>query len=182
MTAQIPAIEPIRIVAGDALAWTKTLSDYPATEGWVLSYALLSSGKTPITITASASGSDHAVSVASATSATYAPAVYHWTSMVTKSGERVTISSGTVEILPNPTTQASTYDPRTHAEKCLAAIEAVLEGRMADPIVEYQIGTRMAKKIPHWDLVKLRSVYAAEVRRQKGVPRAVAIPVRFRHV
>ena len=61
-------------------------------------------------------------------------------------------------------------------------IEAVLEGRMSDPIVEYQIGDRMAKKIPHAELMKLRVAYAVEVRIQRGGPRAIAIPVRFTRV
>lgn len=182
MSAAIPAVEPTTIIAGDTIAWTKSLADYSAADGWALSYVLLSSGKTPLTISSSASGSDHAVSVAAATTAAYAAAVYHWTSMVTKGTERKTISTGTVQILPNPATQVNTYDPRTHAEKCLAAIEAVLEGRSSDSIVEYQIDGRMAKRIPHLELVRLRTLYAAEVRRQKGGPRAIAIPVRFNRV
>jgi len=182
MSAIIPATEPTQIIAGDTLAWTKSLADYSAADGWALSYVLLSSGKTPITISTTADGADHAVSVAATVTAAYAPATYRWTSFVTKTTERKTIESGTIEILPNPATQASTYDPRTHAEKCLAAIEAVIEGRMADPIVEYQIQGRMAKKLPHGELVKLRAVYRAEVRRERGGPTKTTIPVRFSHV
>lgn len=174
-----PTSEPLSLVAGDSVAWTKTLSDYPATDSWVLSYVLLAAGKTPIVLSSTASQADHAVSKTAAETAAWAAGTYRWTAMVTKAGERKTIGSGTVEILPNPATQDSSHDPRTHAEKCLAAIEAVLEGRMSDPIIEYQIAGRMAKKIPHGDLLKLRIHYQAEVRRQKGVPRAIAIPVRF---
>lgn len=184
MTATTPTTEPTSIVAGDTLAWTKTIDDYSAADGWVLSYVLLASGKTPISISSTASGGDHAVSVAAATTANYASGTYHWTSMVTKAatGERKTIASGVTEILVNPSTQTSTYDPRTHEEKCLAAIEAVLEGRMSDPIVEYQIGNRMAKKLRHKELLELRSYYAAQVRIQQGGPRAIAVPVRFTRV
>lgn len=182
MSAAIPAIEPTRIVAGDSVEWTKTIPDYPADLGWVLSYVMLSSGCSPATITSAASGSDHAVSVPSETTATYVAGVYHWTSMVAKGSDRKTISTGVWEVLQNPATATIATDPRTHAEKCLAAIEAVIEGRMADPIVEYQIGTRMAKKIPHWELVKLRTFYKTEVRRERGRPRVACIPVVFRRV
>ena len=182
MTAPILTTEPAAIIAGDTLAWTKSVADYSAADGWALSYVLLSSGKTPITISTTADGADHAVSVAATITAAYAPATYRWTSFVTKAGERKTIESGTVAILPNPATQTNAYDPRTHAEKCLVAIEAVLEGRMADPIVEYQIGNRMAKKIPHGELMKLRAVYKAEVRRERGAPMMTTIPVRFGRV
>jgi hypothetical protein len=30
--------EPVRITAGDTVAWTKALPDYPASAGWVLKY------------------------------------------------------------------------------------------------------------------------------------------------
>ena len=32
-----------QIIAGDSFAWKKCLSDYPASAGWVLSYALVKS-------------------------------------------------------------------------------------------------------------------------------------------
>ena len=62
--------EPARVTAGDTIAWTKTLSDYPASAGWVLAYTLINAGA-KITITAAASGDDHAVTVLAATSAGY---------------------------------------------------------------------------------------------------------------
>jgi hypothetical protein len=34
---------PDQITAGNAFAWKKCLSDYPASAGWVLSYALVKS-------------------------------------------------------------------------------------------------------------------------------------------
>lgn len=182
MSAAVPTLEPTSLIAGDSTAWTRSIADYLATDGWALSYVLLAHGKSPISITSTADGSAHAVSLDATTTAAFAPGVYHWTSMVTKGAERKTISAGTLEVKPNPATLDAAHDPRTHAEKCLAAIEAVLEGRMSDSIVEYQIGNRMAKKLPHSELIRLRSYYAAEVRRQRGGPRAVAIPVRFGRV
>lgn len=182
MSAEIPTTEPTRIVAGDSVEWTKTIPDYPADLGWILSYVMMCAGVSPTTITSTASGSDHAVSVPAATTAAFAAGTYHWTSMVTNGSERKTISSRVWEVLPNPATATSSTDLRTHAEKCLAAIEAVIEGRMSDPIVEYQIGTRMAKKIPHTELLKLRTHYRSEVRSDRGLPRSVCIPVRFRNV
>jgi hypothetical protein len=173
--------EPLSIIAGDTLAWTKSIEGYSAADGWVLSYILVSSGKTTLSIGSTASGSDHAVSVTAATTAAYVPGEYHWTSMVTKAGERKTIASGVLTILPNPVVGA-TFDPRTHAEKCLAGIEAVLEGRVSDAMVEYQINNRTIKYIPHGELMRLRALYRAEVRRERGQSAVRIIPVRFGHV
>ena len=41
MSAPIPYTEPARIVAGDTAKWIKTLADYSAADGWVLSYTLV---------------------------------------------------------------------------------------------------------------------------------------------
>ena len=58
MAATVPTKEPTEIFLGDSLAWTKTLSDYPATT-WTLAYRLLAQQSAAAqTLTASASGSE----------------------------------------------------------------------------------------------------------------------------
>ncbi len=42
MAYVIPTCEPDDITAGDSLEWDKTLPDFPASEGWELSYSLIS--------------------------------------------------------------------------------------------------------------------------------------------
>ena len=75
MTADIATTEPTQIRAGDSITWLKTLNDYPATDSWVLHYRLINSaGK--FDVTATASGSDHLVSISAATSATYTAGKY----------------------------------------------------------------------------------------------------------
>ena len=39
--ADIPSTEPAVFTAGDTLKFTRSLADYPASEGWVLSYTLV---------------------------------------------------------------------------------------------------------------------------------------------
>ena len=68
-------LEPSRVTAGDTITWLRSLADYPASAGWVLSYTLINSAA-KISITATASGADHLVTVAAATSAAYTPATY----------------------------------------------------------------------------------------------------------
>ena len=52
-----PTTEPLRHPAGDTLAFTKTLADYPADDAWVLSYTLIN-GTHKITFAATASGAN----------------------------------------------------------------------------------------------------------------------------
>ena len=68
MSQNIPTSEPESLVAGDTVTWQKTLSDYPASDGWVLSYRLINAAGN-IDITSSASGDDHLVSVAATATA-----------------------------------------------------------------------------------------------------------------
>ena len=65
-TMAIVTTEPTSITAGDSVAWTRSLSDYPASAGWSLAYTLINAAA-KITINASAAGDDHAVSVSAAT-------------------------------------------------------------------------------------------------------------------
>ena len=65
---------PDPITAGDAFAWKRSLSDYPASAGWVLSYALVKSS-TQLTLQGSVDGDDHLISKTAADTAGYVPAI-----------------------------------------------------------------------------------------------------------
>lgn len=159
----IPTTEPTSLRAGDTWKWTRSLSDYPA-PSWVLKYRF----KSPaggFEITATASGADHAVTVAAATSGAYVAAEYSWVAWVEGgSSEKYTVDQGTTTVEPDyrAGTAAAALDDRSHARKVLAAIEAWIEGH--DPsVAEYEIAGRRMKYIPVGDLLKLRQRYKSEV-------------------
>ena len=78
--ASTPTTEPAAITAGDSFTWQKTLADYPAGT-WTLKYRFINAaGK--IDITATASGTDHLVSVTPTTSAAYTAGDYTWTCLL----------------------------------------------------------------------------------------------------
>jgi len=105
--------EPDEIIAGDTIKWKKSLSDYLASAGWSLTYVLLNAaGK--ITITSSADGSDHLISIDAATTAAYAAGLYDWSLTVSNGLERYTIGNGRIEVKPDPT-QQTTFDGRSTA-------------------------------------------------------------------
>lgn len=161
----IPSSEPASVVAGDTLAWKLTLGDYPASSGWVLSYALRND-QAAIDITASASGSDHLVSVPASTSKTWRAGSYAWSAFVTKASERYTVGNGTIIVAPNLAV-GGPVDSRSHARRVLDAIEAVLERRATKDQEEFTIGDRSLKRTPLAELIRLRSVYRGEVRREQ---------------
>lgn len=57
---------------------------------------------------------------------------------------------------------------KTHAEKMLEAIEAVLEGRLLDEYKTLKIGNREITKHTFDELRRLRDYYRGEVARQKA--------------
>ena len=164
MSATIPATEPSSFRAGDLLAWTKSLSDYPANAGWALVYTLINSA-TKITINASASGADFAVSVPAATTAGYTAGDYQWMARVTKTTEIYTVGTGTLTILPNLAAQA-TFDFRSHAKTMLEAIEAAFEGKASSTQLEMEINGRRIRSFSPAEMITWRSFYAAEVAKE----------------
>lgn len=185
MTASIPTVEPLEITAGDYVQWQKKLSDYLATDGWVLSYAFINASA-KFSANSTASGSDHLITLAAATTGSYASGIYKWQSYVTNGSQRITIDGGEVVVKPNFAT-ATTYDSRSDAKKTLDAIEAEILARAEGGMtVEYTIGDRSLKKSSVSELIvlrdKYRSIYLSEQNKEKmakGLGRTNRILTRF---
>lgn len=165
--------EPETIVAGDTLAWTCTVADYPAGDGWTLRYSLVSATAS-IAIASSASGDDHAISVPAATSADWAAGTYRLVAYVTNAvDERHTLYSGQIVIKPNLAAAASGLDVRSTARKALDAVDAWIAGRDL-AVAEYEIAGRRMKYIPMPELLRLRSRLQAEVASEAAADRLAA--------
>lgn len=156
--------------AGDTLKWDVSVPDYPATEGWTLTYEVKSRNDHIATITASADGAGYTVTVPAATSAGYAIGHHHYRAYVTKGSERYTVDSGDLEIVKD-FEDSGNYDDRTHAEKVLDAIEAVIEGRASKDQESYTIAGRSLARTPIEDLLKMRDRYKAEDKRNHDADR-----------
>jgi hypothetical protein len=175
--AEIPTVEPTQITAGDTLTWQRSLSDYPASAGWVLSYALTNADG-QILITATASGDDHLVSVAAATTAAYVVGTYAWQAYVTKTTERYMVGSGTLAVLPNLAVQGAGYDGRSWAQQQIDAIERWMTSH-DQAVAEYQIAGRAMKYWEPAKLLALRDSFKAEVARSTAASAGTRLVVRF---
>lgn len=171
MTAEISTKEPTQIRAGDSITWLKTLNDYPATDSWVLHYRLINSaGK--FDITATASGSDHLVSVDAATTANYTAGDYTLVSWVTLGSERYSIASFPVEVLPDLAAQAAGYDTRSTAQKTLDLLDAAMQSQGSNAWVqEYEIDGRSMKFRSVAEFMAFRSKVKQEVIREQNAER-----------
>ena len=165
--------EPSRVTAGDTITWTKALSDYPASAGWVLAYTLINSAA-KITITATASGDDHLASVAAATSAAWAAGTYTWHAAVTKATERYTVGTGQMVVAPN-LAAAATFDTRTSARIALDAVDTALQTYGAKAYMQmFEIAGRRQQFHTPGEFLAFRSKLQAEVAREDNATRLAA--------
>jgi len=174
MAQTVPTREPSTVVAGDTIAWRKTLVDYPASAGWVLKYRLINAaGK--IDITAAADGADHLVGVSAATSAAYAAGAYAWQATVEKSGERYTIGTGSIAIAPNLAAQAGGFDTRSSARQTLDLLDQAMVAHGPSAWThEYEIAGRRMKFRTPVEFMGLRNKLKAEVVREEAADRLAA--------
>ncbi len=130
---------PLTLTSGDSISWAVSLSDYPASESWELTYTLVKSG-TNIQIVASASGNDHLIEVPSETTSEYDSGEYEYQAHVSNGTERYQVDSGIVEIVIDFSQQASGYDPRSDVKKSLDALWAAYYGRASKTQLHQTIG------------------------------------------
>jgi hypothetical protein len=174
--ADVATAEPTAIRAGDTLSFKKGLSDYPA-PGWVLSYALLNS-TTRYSFTAAADGSDHLVTVASATTAAWTAGNYRLVGQVTDGVSTFTVSDLTVTVKPAST---AAVDARSPLRRELDVLNAWFGGDRSPSISQMTIGQR---QLAYWEPEKLLAYYSkvmnmvqqeeARERLESGVPVASA--------
>ena len=175
-TANVPETEPAKIVAGDILQWKRTAlnTDYD-NASYTLSYKarLEGTGSSVITINASASGDDYLVSISQSSTASYTVGVYRWQAYITRTSdsERITVDSGTFEVIANRSTATSA--PRSHAKTMVDKIETLLEGRADADVSSYSIAGRSLSKLTVDELMTWRDRYRAEYLREVRRERAL---------
>ena len=173
MAIDIPTTEPARVRAGDTITWRKTLADYPPSAGWTLYYRLINATH-KIDITATDDGGTHLVNVAKATSAEYVAGDYTLIAWVASSTERASLPGGRMTVLPDIAARTMPFEMRSQARQMLDNIDAALLSlssgeRLA--VVEAEVAGRRLK-YSFDGLMKLRNLYAAQVRAEEATERA----------
>jgi len=169
--------EPLQVLSGDTWTWTRSESAYPAST-WRLTYYLAKDSSAPTVIQAAADGTEFSVQVLPAETAAMAAGAYHWTARVSDGTNVHTIGFGILTVRPDPSAAA---DPRPLAERMVAILSSALEAAGSGAlIVEYELDGVKVKKDRRSVLFELDR-WRSEVRRQRGGPAIVSLPVRFRH-
>lgn len=183
MSAPVPTFEPSEIIIGETVKWRKSLGDYLAGDGWVLSYYFRGVGAGLdieggtlvavdgdgwlVTIPATSTGDDPSTSNLSA-------GAYYWQAWVAKSGEEYMVGEGKATVKPNlfDLAAADTYDGRSEIKQTLDAIRATIAKRATAAQLRRSIGNTQIEFMSMTELMiaetKWQQLYNQEVRRARA--------------
>ena len=163
----IPSQEPDDLVAGDLWQWKRPdlTSAYDPTLYDLQYVARIEGGTTDVTLTAT--GTEFTIAEPSATTAGYTAGRWQWSAFIVRKSdsERALVGDGFFIVAPDPANVDT--DPRTHAQKTLAAIEALLENRATKLDESYSINGRSLTRLSPEELMNWRNRYRREVRNEK---------------
>ena len=162
-----PKEVPKSIVIGDFVQFklTEYSTDYANTAHTMTFMARSGTGaNVEFSIVATNSGDDYLFTAASTVTANYVAGLYHYQIEVleTSSSNRIVVDQGELDITVDLDVNA--VDPRTHAEKMLQKIEAVLENRADADVSSYSIAGRSLTKMTPEELLTWRDNYRREVK------------------
>ena len=149
--------------AGDSLDLLISLADYPASDGWVLTYAFRKESGTAISLTSTASGANHLLSATAATTGGWVAGVYSGVGRVALGAVVQTVWTGNLEVKPDLSTAGDNYDTRTHAKICLDAINAVLQGKATRDVLQTTIAGQSIGRMSWPELLAAKSYYQDQV-------------------
>ncbi len=163
---QVGKTEPSEIIAGDSATWLRTISNYSAAD-WVLNYQLYSKkdGTALTVFSSTASGTDFLIALTSTVTAAWSPDDYAATAYLTAVSQptlRVTVWTGSILVLQNPTNPTNQGDTRTHAKRVLDLIEATIEGRATDDILNSVVEGTVIHRLTPEQLIMMRDRYRTE--------------------
>lgn len=160
---------------GDSVSWT----DDPFTDNqgnymdagiWTLKYAIRGSAALDLTATVAANGRSWDVSITPAQSATLSPGKYGVQAYLVDAGntKRITVGTGTLEILTDMISAGGGYDNRLQMEKDLEAVQGAIRAMASGGAVqEYTIGNRHIRKMNMSDLVALEAKLKNDIARAR---------------
>jgi hypothetical protein len=180
--------EPKSIRAGDTVKWNEEYGNYLPSDGWTMKYNL--SGSQALTVSAVPASGMYSVTMTVAQTSPLAAGYYTLAKVVERGSgatlERVTVSSTSIVVLQNLSTPFE-GDTRTHLQRVLDSIKAVIEKRATQAEEEITINGRSLRRTPHAELLKLYKnyEYLVEVEKRRedianGLPSGGVVLTHFR--
>lgn len=135
------------------------LPTFPATDGWTLTYSFRGKELAQIDVESTADGSLHSFNVSSATTSAWIPGKYVGVAKVSDGSESHTIWKGYLEVFPDLSQQDANFDTRSHAQKCLDAINTVLEGKATRDVLSTTIAGQSISRMSFSELLSAKAHY-----------------------
>jgi hypothetical protein len=157
--------EPVAIVQGDTVSFTRYFGNFPASGGWSLLYTMTMAGQPAIEFTSTANGTAHVILVTAAVTETWTPGEYVLEGFAVNSGtsERQKVYQNYLKVTPDTAT-ATDVNQTTHAQRMVALIESVQEGKFNHDILNSDVeGTRIMRLQPK----ELREEYLYWLQRRR---------------
>lgn len=151
--------------AGDTFLLNFDLDDYPASEGWAITYNLR--GPSQIDIIGSIDQGQYEIEALSATTANWTPGDYWAFITVNLAGQKKTIEAGQTKILP-ALSSLNNFDGRTHNQKVRDALKSLIEGKAEQDVDSYSIAGRSLTKLNPKDLLQWYRYYVNECRKEEN--------------
>lgn len=173
-----PTIEPSEHEAGTTLSFQRDFTDYPA-DAWELTYNLVNTTGYIDTITATADGTTHVVTVAYATTADWPAGEYRMKGYVTETGgdEKYPVYDGWITINPY-IGDAMPADTRSYWRKVRDNVRDAILSSASSDVVSYSINGRSFTKAKT-DALSLLHMAEAKVRWEEHKGRQRKILVKF---
>jgi hypothetical protein len=163
---QTPAREPIQFTAGDTLTFLRSLSAFPASDGWSLLYELRGQAQ-PIEFASTASGEGHKILVDAATTALWLPGDYILAGYATNGNERHQIYYGDLQLAANLPAVSGDESEKTFSQKMVEMLEGLLlksaqggllEARIGESLFKYQTLTEIRTEHAYWVSVRRNEI------------------------
>lgn len=150
---------------GDTVSWTKDIDQYRSTDGWTLTYLFSrSTDNKTVTAVGQADGT-YLVTILPAESALWLPGQYRWQGYVEQAPERYTIGAGSLQCIES---LDAAIETRTHAEKVVDALEAVLEGKASSDQLKVSIGGKALDRMSWEELTSALRYYKSELVKEQA--------------
>jgi hypothetical protein len=161
LSYQIPTVEPTQAVIGTSWYWDATYADFPASDGWTLTYHLRGAtdadfitGTDSVTITAN--GSAFEVRIPATKTAGLTAGKYRLTGRVSLAGEIHVVYSAHLLALTDPT---NALDAASFNRQMLDALETAMVAGVASGS-ELQTVTINGRTISYRDRAELNAAHA----------------------
>jgi len=184
-----PEGQPDSFTSGDFIQWKRSdvVSDYP-TSLYSAQYVArgIDDNVNEFTVTSSKETDHFLFTATNAATQQILPGDYRWQLEVIRDSDsaRIAVDRGIITVTADLDT--SGIDSRSHSAILLSKIEAILEGKADNDVLEYEIGGRQLKKYAFSELIEARNFYRGEVLREQaqenaknGRKGASTIQVRF---